>query len=739
MNKWTRRAFIGTGSVVGGGLLLGVGGLLVAPNRLNVLPENTEDAARLTTWVKITPDNRITAVVPHCEMGQGAHTTLAMMLADELDADWANVAVEEAPARSEFANGYPLFGFLPALANGPAPIARGIDYTAYRLMRFFDVQVTGGSSSTRGTGQFGMRSAGAAAKIMLIQAAAQRWNVAASECTAKASRVTHAGSNRSATYGELAVDAAKLDPPSRPALKERAAYTLMGTRVERLDIPGKTNGSAKYGIDAALPGMLVATISAAPVFGTTLASVDVRAAEAMPGVRKVVQLPEAVAVVADGYWRALQALRSLKPVFTPVEHAGVTTDTLFAAMAERSKTEDGSSVDSNGDAEKALQGAAKTVTAEYRVPFLAHAAMEPMNATVRIADGRCEVWTGVQDPLNARKVAADAAELDLEQVTVHNQQVGGGFGRRLPGTHDFIKQAVLVAKAVAPTPVKLIWSREEDIQHDYYRPAVLGQYQAALQPDNMPSAWLSRFNAGSDAAAKLPYAIEHRKIIAIDDAHHIRTGAWRSVASSQHGFFTESFIDELAHAAGKDPYEYRRSLLQHSPRYLAVLEKAASLGEWGKPLPEGRGRGIAIVEAFGTVVAHVAEVEVIDGKLRVHRIAAAVDCGEVVNPDGALAQVEGGVLFATSAALFEEITINEGRVAKTNFLDYPLAHMADAPRISVEFLRSDAPMGGLGEPGVPPVAPAIANALFAATGKRIRTLPLQPALEKELAKPTASS
>lgn len=739
MNKWTRRAFIGTGSLVGGGLLLGVGGILVAPNRLNVLPKESTDAARLTTWVKITPDNRITTVVPHCEMGQGAHTTLAMMLADELDADWASVAVEEAPAQSEFANGYLLFGFLPALANAPSPLIRGIDYAAYRLTRLFDVQITGGSSSTRGTGQFGMRLAGAAARTMLIQAAAQRWNVAASQCTANASRITHAGSNRSASYGELAAEAAKLDPPSRPTLKQRAAYTLMGTRVARLDIPGKTNGSAKYGIDTTLPDMLVATISSAPVFGATLASVDASAAEAMPGVRKVVQLPEAVAVVADGYWQALKALRSLAPVFTPTGHGNVTTDNLFADLAKRAQTEKGSSVDSNGDAEQALQGAAKTVTAEYRVPFLAHAAIEPVNATVRIADGRCEVWTGVQDPLNARKVAAEAADLDFEEVTVHNQQVGGGFGRRLPGTHDFVKQAVLVAKAMAPAPVKLIWSREEDLQHDYYRPAVLGRYQAALRSDNMPSAWLSRFNGGSDAAAKLPYAIEHRKIVAIDDAHHIRTGAWRSVASSQHGFFTESFIDELAHAAGKDPYEYRRSLLQHSPRYLAVLEKAAAMGEWGKPLPPGRGRGIAIVEAFGTIVADVAEVEVIDGKLRVHRISAAVDCGELVNPDGGTAQIEGGTLFASSAALFEEISINEGRVSTTNFMDYSLGRMADAPRVSVEFLRSEAPMGGLGEPGVPPVAPAIANALFAATGRRIRTLPLQAALEKELAQAAATS
>jgi isoquinoline 1-oxidoreductase subunit beta len=728
MNKWTRRAFIATGGVVGGGLVLGLGGIALAPNRMSLTPADAGETPRLTTWIKIALDNTVTAIVPHCEMGQGVHTALAMMLAEELEADWSLVRVEEAPSLSDYANGYLAPVFVPAFADPPQFMARAMDYLGFKITELMDLQVTGGSSSVRGTGRLGMRVAGAAAKEMLIEAAATRWGVPSDECAARLSQVAHTPSGRSFTFGELAADAAKLDPPVRPRLKARETYTIVGRPTPRIDIPSKVNGAAIYGIDVAVPDMLYATVLASPVFGATLMSVDASAAESMPGVKQVVKLDNAVAVVADSYWRALKAARTLKPVFSQSASAGASSESLYAAMGEALGGAEIKKVHEAGDAAGAIDRAAKKVEAEYRVPFLAHATMEPMNATARIVEGRCEVWTGVQDPLGARKVAATAAQLEEEACVIHNHPLGGGFGRRLPGAFDYVDQAVRIAKETAPAPVKLIWSREEDIQHDYYRPAVLGRYRGALADDGNPLAWASRFNGldgDGHSAVRVPYAIEHQSMHSAADAHHVRKGAWRSVAHSEHGFFTESFIDELAHAAGQDPFEYRRKLLANAPRHRAVLEKAAELAGWSTPAPAGRGRGIALVESFGSIVAEVAEVEIVEGRIKVHRVCAAVDCGEVVNPDTAASQIEGGVIFGLSAALFDEITIRDGRVVQANFNDYPMPKLADAPGVVVEFMHSDGPMGGLGEPGVPPIAPAIANAVFAATGKRLRTLPLR--------------
>ncbi len=725
MNKWTRRAFIATGGVVGGGLAIGLGGVAFAPNRIGVVPDEDGDAPQLTTWLRIAADNTVTVIMPHCEMGQGAHTALAMMLAEELEADWNLVRIEEAPADSAYANGYLVRVFLPIAASVPRFMERSVDYASFKLTQLMDLQVTGGSSSVRGTGQLGMRVAGAAGKSMLLAAAAKRWNVPASECAARSSHVTHAESGRTASFGELAAEAAQLDPPVHPTLKRREQYSIVGRATPRFDIPSKVNGVATYAIDVALPGMLYATVRAAPVFGARLNAVDPKVAERMPGVVKVVQLENAVAVVADGYWRALQATRALTPSFSNTDRNGATSDAIFETYRAALERNDGDKVHSSGNATKALSAAAKTIEAEYRAPFLAHATMEPMSATVRIADGRCEVWTGVQDPLGARKVAAKAADLDEGDVILHNQQLGGGFGRRLPGAHDYVDQAVRIAKIMSPAPVKLIWSREEDIQHDFYRPAVLGRFQGALDSSGAPLVWISRFNGPGGEAARTAYAIAHQDIRAIEHDTHVRLGSWRSVEHSQHGFFSECFVDELAHAAGKEPLGFRLALLTNAPRHRAVLEKAALMSGWGEPLAAGRGRGVALVESFGTIVAETAEVEVVDGRIKVRRVCAAVDCGEVVNPDTAAAQIEGGVIFGMAAALFNEITIRDGRVVQTNFNDYPMPKLADAPHITVEFMPSDAPMGGLGEPGVPPIAPAIANAVFAATGQRLRTLPLR--------------
>ncbi|HEY8538419.1 MAG TPA: molybdopterin cofactor-binding domain-containing protein, partial [Steroidobacteraceae bacterium] len=493
MGKWTRRAVLATGGLLGGGLVLGVGGLLVAPNRLGVRSKG-EGPPQLTTWVRIAPDNSVIVVVPHCDMGQGVPTALAMMLAEELDADWNLVRVEEAPADPIYANGYLVPVFVPPLANPPKLLARGLDYTSYKLSQVMGLQVTGGSSSVRGTGQFGMRTAGAAARVMLLQAAAQLWQVDVRECVAKSSRIVHEATGRSATFGELADAAARLGPPARPPLKPRSEYTIVGRPVPRLDIPAKVNGSAKYAIDVSLPNMLYATVEAAPVFGSKVESVDAREAQSMPGVRRIVQLDNAVAVVADSYWRALKALRALRITYAKNDVAVADSAALFERISAKLDEAGGRAIDTTGDAARMLERADRIIEAEYRAPFVAHATLEPMSATARVEGNSCEVWTGVQDPLAARKVAATTLGIDPENVIVHNQLLGGGFGRRLPGCHDFVEQAVRIARELSPTPVKLIWSREEDLRHDFYRPAVLARFRAALDEQGVPIVWSSKFN-----------------------------------------------------------------------------------------------------------------------------------------------------------------------------------------------------------------------------------------------------
>lgn len=714
MNKWTRRTFIGAGTVAGGGFLLGVAGFTFAPGRHSLVLADAAAKGQLTTWITITPDNVVTILVPHCEMGQGSLTALAVMAADELDADWSQVRVQEAPALDAYANGY-----IVRAAGGnyvPAVLGRGIDYGAFKLAEWFGFQVTGGSTAVRGTGEYGMRVAGAAARQMLITAAARQWNVRPSDCDARDSRVTHSASGRSATFGELARAAAAQKVPTSPTLKTPERFTVRRASPGRLDVPAKVDGSAKYAIDFTTPGMLYAALEMAPVYGGKLRSVDATPAEAMPGVKKVVKLEEAVAVVADSFWRARNALAALKPEFDDAGHGDVSTESIFAAFDRAIGAPPG-----------VPKRAAKVVTAEYRAPFLAHATMEPMVCTARVEGDRVDVWTGVQDPLNARSVAAKAVGVAAENVRLTNLMLGGGFGRRLPFTFDYVDLAVRVAKAMAPVAVKTIWTRENDIQRDYYRGAALARHAGALDESGLPLAANSKYTGGGNGEAVfMPYAIAEMDAQEQKAEHPIRLGQWRSVLNSQHGFFKESFIDEMAHAAGRDPFEFRRGLLEKQPRFKAALEKAAAMSGWGTPLPPGEGRGIAICESFGTIVAEVVRVRVsADGALKVLNVDAAVDCGEVVNPDGAASQIEGGIMFALSAALLSEITIAQGRVVQKNFRDYPMIHLADAPRIRTAFLRSDAPLGGLGEPGVPPLAPALANAIFAACGIRVRQLPIR--------------
>jgi isoquinoline 1-oxidoreductase beta subunit len=713
MGKWTRRAFIGAGSVVGGGLVLGVAGIALAPNRLGIVPGGEAAAGELNTWITVTPDNLVTVLVPHCEMGQGSQTALAMMAAEEMDADWSLVRVKEAPALDAYANEY----LIRAFAGGsmPGPAVRGFDYGTYRLARWFGLQVTGGSTAVRGTGVYGMTLAGAAAREMLVAAAAQRFGVSASELNTKASRVIHQASGKTASFGELAAAAATQPVPSRPVLKTPDTYTIRRTARPRFDIPAKVDGTATYAIDFKVPGMLHAALEMAPVYGGKLVSVDSAPAEAMPGVKRVVRLTEAVAVVADSYWHARSALAALKLEFDTGGHGDVSRESISAAFDK-----------SVGAQPEMPSGAATVVKADYRVPFLAHATMEPMCCTARVEGNHAEVWTGVQDPLTGRGIAAKALGLPPDNVRFTNLLLGGGFGRRLPGNLDYIDLGARVAMAMSPAPVKTIWSREDDIQHDYYRPAAMARFAGALDANGAPIAVRSRYAGGGDGESTfMPYAIGDKSAKSGNAAHPVRTGPWRSVLNSQHGF-SESFIDEMAHAAKKDPYRFRRDLLNDQPRFRAALDKAAAMAGWGSPLPEREGGGIALTECFGSIAAEVAHVAVSpEGKLRVRAVFAAVDCGDVVNLDSAAAQAEGGIVFGLSAAMVGEITIASGRVVQRNFRDYQMIRLADAPRISVEFIRSDAKPGGLGEPCVPPIAAAVANAIFAATGIRVRDLPIK--------------
>ena len=686
----------------------------------------------LAYWIKIADDDIVTVVIPHCDMGTGIFTALLQMAAEELGADWDKTRAETAPPDPLFANGALVEGFALGQAgmtrdSVPAFLQGSVFAAGNRLAQFMDIQVTGGSSAVRTTGVYGVRIAAAAAREMLIAAAADRLKAPLKAFHTEGSRVIHKPSGQSFRFGELAAAASRYSPSSHPAVKPRSEYTLVGKAIPRIDIPAKVNGATQYGIDVQVPGMQYAAIKISPIVGGKLISVNEASIAGNPGIEKVIKLDDAVIVVADRFWRAQRAVEALETVFGDAGNAAVSSDSIREQQLKALNQESIKHEFSLGKGAQALQNQA-AIERMYQVPYLAHAAMEPVNATaLRKADGTLEIWAGSQDGLGARAFCAKTAGLHLEQVIFHLMPSGGAFGRRLPGLWNFLAYAVQAAMALPGTPVKLIFTREQDLRHDYYRPNVSSRFKATLNADGTPAAWVNEYTTdnGSNAEAHIVYEVPNQAYGAVKVATPVPVGPWRSVEFSWHGFFVESFIDELAHEAKADPLEYRRALLRQKPRHLAALELAAAKAGWGAPLAPGRARGIAMVECFGTIVVHVAEVEVSDdGALKVHRITSAVDCGLAVNPDGFKAQIEGAIVFGLSAALYGEITLSKGAVEQQNFPNYPVVRLKDCPAIEVHIIESDAPFGGGGEPGTPPVAPAVTNAIFAAAGIRIRELPI---------------
>jgi isoquinoline 1-oxidoreductase beta subunit len=705
----SRRDFLKTGALLGGGLILAchipfgsradaAGDAPFAPN----------------AFLRVGSDGSVTIVVNKSEMGQGVYTSLPMLVSEELECDWRKVRVQAAPVEP-----------------------------AYNHATFGPIMVTGGSTSVR-TEWERLSKAGAAAREMLVAAAAQAWQVAPSSCRAE-NGVVHGPGGKRLSYGKLAARAAKLPVPASPALKG-TKKRLLGKPLHRLDSPAKISGTAIFGIDVQAPGMLTVVIARPPVFGGKVKSFNADKARALPGVREVVAVPAGVAVAADDFWTAKKGAELLEVVWDEGEWAAISTPTMHEQYARLAATP-GLVARREGDAVAELAKGTRRLEAAYDVPYLAHATMEPLNCFVDLREESCLIRTGSQFQTVDRNAAAREAGLKPEQVTLETTFLGGGFGRRACPASDFVLEAVQVAKAVRK-PVKVIRTREDDMRAGFYRPMWLDRIAASLDAAGNPQAWHHTIVGQSiiagtpfesvmvkdgiddtsvEGAADIPYRIPHILV----DLHTTKNGVpvlwWRSVGHSHTAFVVESFLDELAHAAGKDPYQYRRTLLADHPRHLRALDLAAKKAGWGKKLPAGTGRGIAVHESFGSFIAQVAEVALdASGQVRVKRVVCAIDCGRIVNPDTIKAQMEGGILFGLSAALHGAITLKNGRVEQGNFDGYPLVRMEGAPLVEVHIIPSDEPPGGVGEPGVPPTAPAVANALFAASGARVRSLPLTP-------------
>ena len=711
--EFKRRDFLKATVTLGGGLLISAYIPQWNKTRAATLVDATHPFAP-NAFVRVGTDDSITIIANHSEMGQGVYTSLPMMLAEELECDWTKVRVE------------------------PAPVDPAYNHSVFGL------QMTGGSTTT--TSEYDrFRKMGAMARIMLIAAAAQNWNVDAQTCRAEKGYVIHAASGRRAAYGSLAEAASKQTPPTDIPLKDPKNFTIIGKPIHRLDTPSKTNGTAQFGLDVYIPGMLTAVVARAPVFGGKVVSFNADKAKAIPGVVDVRQVPSGVVVIAKGFWPAKLGREKLDITWDDGPGANISSVALRKEYAETSRTP-GIVAKKIGDPAGALAGSAKKITAEFEVPYLSHSMMEPLNTVVDLRSDSCEVWTGTQFETMDRLAAAKVAGLKPEQVKLNTTLLGGGFGRRANPACDFVTEAVEVAK-VAKAPVKVVWTREDDIRGGWYRPLWYDHFEAGLDAQGNPVAWLHTIvgqsimagtlfeqfgikngidSASVEGAADILYGIPNLLVDLHSPKSLVPVQWWRSVGHSHTGFSVEAFLDQVAHAGGKDPYQLRRTLLANQPRMLAVLDLAAKKANWGGPLPAGRARGIAGHFSFDSYVAQVAEVSIDkDGTPRVHKIVASVDCGRVINPDTVKAQIEGGIIFGLTAALKTEITLENGRVQQSNFNNYPMVRMYDSPEIEVHIVESAEKPTGVGEPGVPPVAPAIANALLVLTGKPIRRLPIK--------------
>ena len=708
----SRRVFLKAGAAIGGGLIIGwVPDAQSAANAELFAPN---------AFIRLDRQGKVTVVSPMIEMGQGTYTSLPMLVAEELDVDMSNVTVEHSPPNDK------LYG--NAFLGG--------------------VQTTGNSSSIRAF-YLPMRQAGAAARAMLIAAAAKKLGVDERALKTEPGYVVDATGKQRIAYGELADAAAQLPVPTNVKLKDPSTFRIIGTPAKRLDVAGKVDGTAIYSIDVKIPGMKVATVAASPVFGGTVASFDVAAALKVPGVHQVAKLDNAVAVIADHYWAARKGLEAGAATFNDGPHASVSTADVVAALAKASE-KPGAVAKSEGDVPAALAKAATKVEAIYEAPFLAHATMEPINCTVHVMPDGCDIWVGTQIPTVAQQAVAQTLGLKPEQVRIHNHLLGGGFGRRLE--FDFIVQAALIAKQ-SKDPIKVVWSREEDIQHDMYRPYYYDRFSAGLDEKGMPIAWSHRIVGSSimarffpplfkdgidpdgvDGAVDMPYDIPHKHVEFVrEEPPGIPTAFWRGVGPTHNVYVIESFIDELAAIAKKDAVEYRRAMLGNNPRALHVLNRAAEMAGWGKPLGDRRGRGVSVNNAFGSYMSQIAEVTVSkSGEVHVDRVVCAVDTGVAVNPDTIVAQMQSGIIFGITAVLWGEITLKNGRVEQSNFDDYRMLRLNEAPVIEVEVVKSSADPGGIGEPGTSALAPAVLNAVYAATGVRLRKLPIKPDLLKSI-------
>jgi isoquinoline 1-oxidoreductase beta subunit len=702
--KTDRRHFLKVGAVYSSALLIA----FTVPGARRLAAMGMVDNVGFTpnAFLRIGTDGEISILLARVEMGQGMWTTLTMLIADELDADWNKLVVAH------------------------APVAKAYAHTAA------GIQITGGSSSTR-TEFDRYRQAGAMARVLLVQAAAEKFGVNPADCRTE-NGVVFAG-DKQATYGELALAAAALPTPAEVPLKTAKEWKYIGKGAKRLDTPVKINGTAIFGMDIRLPGMLIAVVAHCPLFGGKVKSFDAAKSKAIPGVRQVVAIPGGVAVLADNYWAAQKGREALKVQWDPGTEVPVDTVELFDAYRKLADTP-GLTAATAGDPDAAFSKAAKIVEAEYLFPYLAHATMEPMNCTIQLTGKQCEIWTGTQLPGFEQAAAAKILGLEPEQVKVNTVFLGGAFGRRASAVSDYVSEAAHIVKASDQQTVKMIWSREDDMRAGSYRPAFLHKVKAAINAEGIPVAWkhiivgqslsddtITIDIASVEGISDSPYlkAIPDHYVGLHSPKNSVPVLWWRSVGNTHTAAVMETMIDELAHAAGKDPLAYRQLLLKDHPRHLTALNLAAEKAGWGTPLAAGRFRGMAVHESFASFAAQVVEISINeDGTIKVHRVVCAIDCGLAVNPDGVKAQIEGGINFGISGVLLGEITLEKGYVKQSNFHDYVVARMHDTPPdIEVHIVDSNGKMGGVGEPGVPPVAPAIANAVFVATGIRLRDMP----------------